>query len=96
MKLIKVVKSSNKIKKYDAYFLLNDKKTIKKTSFGAAGYSDYTKHNDRERKKRYLARHVINEDWNDVTSAGSLSRWILWNKPTLSGSILDFKRKFKL
>lgn len=85
------------MKKYDAYFLLNDEKTIKKTAFGATGYSDFTKHKDIERRERYLKRHNNrNENWNDVTSAGSLSRWILWNKPTLKESIFDFKRKFKL
>ena len=36
------------------------------------------------------------ENWNDYMSAGSLSRWILWNKPTLTASIQDYMRRFKL
>ena len=66
----------------------------KTTHFGSAGMSDYTIHKDPERKERYLARHKKNENWNDPTTAGSLSRWILWHKPTLKASIADYKRKF--
>jgi len=71
----------------------NIKKTI---HFGAKGMSDFTKHGDKERKKRYLARHKPRENWNVPDTAGSLSRWILWNKRTLKSSIADYKRKFNL
>ena len=49
--------------------------------------SDFTKHNNEDRKKLYLDRHRKRENWNDFMSAGSLSRWILWNKTTLESSI---------
>jgi len=58
--------------------------------------SDFTKHKDTKRKKRYLSRHKKRENWNNYMTAGSLSRWILWNKPTLRESIEDYKKKFKL
>ena len=29
-------------------------------------------------------------------TAGALSKWILWNKPSLTGSFADYKRRFKL
>jgi hypothetical protein len=67
---------------------------MKTTHFGAAGMSDFTLHKDPERKQRYLARHMKNESWNDPVTAGSLSRWILWNKPSLSASIADYKKRF--
>jgi hypothetical protein len=51
---------------------------------------------DEERKKLYLKRHEKNENWNDPKSRGALSRWILWNKKTLSASIADFKKRFNL
>jgi len=41
-----------------------------------------------------MNRHRTRENWNNPMSAGSLSRWILWNKPTLKASISDYKRKF--
>lgn len=67
------------------------KKTV---NFGAKKYSDFTIHKDVERKKRYLARHIKNENWNNPLSAGALSRYLLWNKPTLEASIKDYKKRF--
>ena len=58
--------------------------------------SDFTKNKDPKRKERYLKRHMKNEDWNNPLTAGALSRWILWNKPTLKASIEDFENRFKL
>lgn len=95
MNSVKIIQSDAKDKKMKAVF--TDKDGSKKTiHFGAKGMSDYTKHGDEERKKRYLARHKKNENWDNPKTAGSLSRHILWNKPTLSASIKDFKNKFNL
>tara|TARA_B100002019_G_C21222696_1_gene575637 strand:- start:964 stop:1251 length:288 start_codon:yes stop_codon:yes gene_type:complete len=88
-------KSTNPNKKYMAIFY-DDTKKVKTTHFGAAGMSDYTKHRDKARKQRYLNRHQANENWSDYKSAGSLSRYILWNKPTLKESKEDYKRRFRL
>jgi len=87
--------STNKEKKYMAIFYDGDKK-VKTTHFGAAGMSDFTKHKDEERKKSYISRHKARENWNDYKSAGALSRWILWNKPTLEASVNDYKKRFNL
>ena len=87
--------STNPKKKYMAIFY-DDKKKVKATHFGAAGMSDYTKHKDKARKQRYINRHQANENWDDYKSAGSLSRYILWNKPTLKASKEDYKRRFNL
>ena len=92
-----VIKKSTNNKKKKMAIFTNSKNNRKKTThFGANGMSDYTIHHDDERKKRYLNRHKKRENWNDCSSAGSLSRWILWNKKTLSGSIKYFKSKFNL
>ena len=72
------------------------KKKIKTTHFGATGYEDYTTHGDLERKQRYLERHKNSENWADYKSAGSLSRYILWNKPSFTASYNDYVNKFKL
>ncbi len=58
--------------------------------------SDYTKHKDDERKQRYLDRHRNNENWNDYMTPGSLSKNILWNKPTINASYNDYLKKFNL
>tara|TARA_R100000278_G_C5392190_1_gene136542 strand:- start:28 stop:312 length:285 start_codon:yes stop_codon:yes gene_type:complete len=91
-----VIKNSTSPDKKKMAIFYDGEKKVKTTHFGARGMSDYTIHRDPERKKRYLDRHRDNENWNDYKSAGSLSRWILWNKPTLSASIADYKKRFGL
>ena len=85
-----ISKSKNKDKKYDAR--IDGKRTV---SFGAAGMSDFTKHKDPERKQRYLNRHKSRENWSDPTTAGFMSKNLLWNKPTLTESIKDTNNRFK-
>ena len=107
MKLLKIIPSDVKGKKYSAYFMLENGKE-KKVNFGGAGYRDFTLMNNKKSKfylpnsgarekvkQSYLKRHA-KEDWFKPMTAGALSRWVLWNKPTLAGSIAHFKNKFKL
>ena len=97
MKLLNIKPSTNKDKKLMATF--DNGRTI---HFGASGYMDYTKYYKqdpklaKQKKDSYLARHRVNEDWNDVTSPASLSRWILWNLPTIESSKADFIKRFNL
>ena len=65
-----------------------------KTSFGAVGYDDYTIKHDADQRDRYLRRHQATENWNNPKSAGALSRWILWNQPTIAGSLRSFHQRF--
>ena len=96
LRLKTIRKSHKKEKKLDAIFEYPDGHT-KTVPFGQKGYSDFTKHKDTTRRKRYLDRHSgMGENWNDPTTPGALSKWILWNKPTLRGSIKDFKKRFQL
>ena len=95
-----LVKKSNKSgKKLMAIFdcpKCNVKKVI---HFGAEGMSDFTKHKDTKRRDRYLARHnpkYTKEKWNIPDTPASLSRWILWNKPTFDASLTEYKSRFKL
>lgn len=83
-------------KKYTAIFYDHNKNKIKTTHFGQAGASDYTIHKDDARKQRYIERHRNREDWNDPHTAGALSRYILWNKPSFSASVSDYMRRFGL
>lgn len=55
--------------------------------FGQTGYSDFTLHHDPLRMKRYISRHSgMGETWTrkGIATAGFWSRWLLWNKPTLT------------
>lgn len=67
-----------------------------RVSFGALGYDDFTITGDKNQKRNYLARHRKREDWNDPKTAGALSRWILWNKPTLEESVKHYIKKFNM
>jgi hypothetical protein len=93
---LKIVKSHLATKKYDAIFTDKDGKT-KTIPFGAAGYSDYTIHHDKERKKRYILRHSRSEHFNDYMSRGSLSMHLLWGTSiSLKENIKSFKKRFNL
>ena len=93
---IRIDESTNPEKKMMAVFTKPNGRT-KTIHFGARGMSDYTQHKDKSRRKNYLARHGgMGEDWNDPMTAGALSRWILWGKPSLRESFNDFKKRFNL
>lgn len=94
MKLLSIKPSDKPEKKLQATFETDGR--TKTTHFGAAGMSDFTKNKDEARKANYLSRHKATENWNDPTSAGALSRWILWNKTSLEASKADYKRRFGL
>ena len=94
---VSIKPSTSSGKKMMTIFFDVNKKKIKTTPFGASGYEHYSGgHQDLQRKMNYLERHKSTEKWNDYMSAGSLSRWILWNRPSLNESIKDYMRKFKL
>ena len=87
-----ISKSNNKNKKYKAE--IDGKKTV---HFGDNRYQDYTQHKDNKRKENYISRHAKNEDWSksNIASAGFMSRYVLWEKPTLKGSIDNLNNKYK-
>lgn len=87
-------------KKYFVEFVNKDTARIKRIYFGAIRpngipYEAYIDHKNEERKNRYLARHKANEDWTKP-SPGFFSRWILWNKPSLTASIKDINQRFNI
>jgi hypothetical protein len=95
-KFINLIASSRPDKKWEIQ--LQDEQTgkIKRASFGAKGYSDFTQHQDPKRKERYIARHQPNEWWLDPLKPGTLSRYILWNKPTIKESLQDYLKRFNI
>jgi len=79
----------------------------KKVYFGASGYRDFTLMNkktskfyepsreEREKvKKNYLKRH--SREPKIFNSPSVLSDIILWNKPTLKESIVDYGKKYNI
>ena len=84
-----ISKSPKPLKKFVA--TINGEKDI---YFGAAGFKDYTIHQDDERKERYIKRHAKRENWEDPLTSGFWSRWVLWSKKTIEESIDDINKRF--
>jgi len=98
VKLISIQKSNKAGKKMMAVFDVDGKeKTI---HFGASGYKDFTIYskedpkNAEKKRTAYIARHRDNENWSSPMSAGALSRFVLWESPTISGGIRAYKKRF--
>jgi L-rhamnose mutarotase len=91
LSLVSIRESPLKDKKYKALF--SNGKVI---HFGQKNAENYTIHKDDKRKDLYILRHKKRENWNNPLTAGALSRWVLWNKPTLRDSIADYKKMFDL
>ena len=88
---IVIQRSHNPKKKYDA--IINGNKTI---SFGAVGYEDDITHKDEKRRQNYINRHS-NEDWSrtNLESAAWMSRYILWEKPSLREAVANANRMYR-
>ena len=88
---IVISSSTNKNKKLDA--VIDGKKKI---SFGASGYSDFTKHQHLLRRDSYVKRH-FKEDWSkpNIASPAWMNRCILWERPTLKGAVGNANKKYK-
>ena len=87
---VEISPSQRSDKKYKA--VIDNNKIV---HFGSRGASDFTLHKSEERKQRYMNRHRKNEDWTDPKTAGFYAKNILWNKPTIQGSIKDTNQRFK-
>ena len=86
-------KSDKPSKKYYIEFINPDTNRLKRMYFGSANMNDYTITGDDEAKERYIKRHKARERW-DTLSPGMLSRFLLWNLPTLTASIKDTNKRF--
>lgn len=95
MKLVAVRRSTRPGKKLMAAF---DDGTV--THFGATGYQDYTTYwardpaEARRRRRQYIARHSRAEDWRDPRAAGTLARYVLWERPTVKEAVTAYRRRF--
>lgn len=94
MKLIKIIKSDVKGKKWSAFFDKDGKE--KKVNFGATGYTDFTLGATEEQRKSYRARHSSGAT-APADTANALSYHILWgNSRSRASNITAFKRKYNV
>jgi hypothetical protein len=97
---IYLYKSDKPTKKFYIQFINPDTGREKKVYFGAIKpngepYDDYTITKNDEQKARYLKRHRgMGEDYTNIYTPGALSKFLLWNKPTISASIKDANERF--
>tara|TARA_R110000772_G_scaffold153090_1_gene264041 strand:+ start:234 stop:521 length:288 start_codon:yes stop_codon:yes gene_type:complete len=95
MKLESIERISGK-KEFKAVFRKDNGKT-KTTQFGTGSNYVLNPKKTLGDRKNYIARHKVNEDFDSPTTAGSLSRHILWgNSRNIDKNISLFKKKFKL
>jgi hypothetical protein len=104
MKLESIKKSHQTKYKYVATFCLcpnggsgcSDPQK-KQVYFGLDGYQDYTLGASDGDRMNYIARHRVNENWDDPLTAGALSRYILWGESRdIDVNIAAFKKKFNV
>jgi hypothetical protein len=100
-KFISVTPANDGVHKLSAKFVHKETGREKNIKFGATGYDDYTtfykklgKKEADEKKEHYIGRHAKDLKTGDHTKPGYLSMYILWNKPTVSASISDYRKRF--
>ncbi len=80
--------------KYIAVFLRDGKEF--RVAFGAAGYEDYTIHQDKQRRVYYRTRHK-GDRIDEPLTPGALSWHLLWGPSTsLNTNLSHFRRRFGL
>jgi hypothetical protein len=89
-------KSNKPTKKFMVTHLNSDTGKLNTIHFGAKGFSDYILSNDDNKKKAYIARHKVKEDFNDLKTSGAWALGILWNKESIESSIKDMEKHFKI
>ena len=96
-----ISRSARRDKKLKAVFFHGDKK-LKTVHFGGSGCKDFIKYSvidpalAKRKRAAYIKRHRARENWRDPMRPGTLSRYILWEKPTLERAIKKFAVLFDL
>jgi hypothetical protein len=77
-----------------AFFLMDNGKTIKRKFgyFGSKG--TYFDGASEEKRNAYIARHQVRENFNDIMTAGALSKEVLWTERDRSKIEKNINRKF--
>lgn len=99
---ITTLKNDGSGKRMKARFYNNKDELVKTIKFGYRNPktgkpgSTYPDHKNKQTMRNYVARHRVNEDWSSPYSAGSLSRWVLWSKPSISQGKRAYAKRYGL
>lgn len=97
-RLLAVAPSPRRDKKLVATFEVDGRAVS--VHFGARAYQDYTTYWKtsqsvaRRKREQYIRRHGATESWTDPTTPATLSRYVLWERPTVPAAIAAFRRRF--
>jgi hypothetical protein len=83
-------------KKFTAVFVNRRTGRSRTRHFGSRGMSDFTINRSPERRALYHERHWKRENWDDPTTPGALSRWLLWECQTRQEAFHAFLCRFGL
>lgn len=72
---------------------LNDTKSI---HFGQKGSQTFIDHANEQKKKAWIARHKVREDWDDPFTAGFWSKHALWNAKDMHQSLHILSTKYNI
>lgn len=62
------------------FYMDNGKARYKTVKFGLKGAYTYLDGAPEEKRKNYILRHIVREDFNDPLTAGFWSRWFIWEE----------------
>jgi hypothetical protein len=93
--LVSVSKTPSSDPKYKMIATFSDEKRVK---FGGKGCMDFTLYHARngpeiaeDKRRAYIARHRVREDWTNPQSRGALSRFVLWEYPSVEESVARYE-----
>lgn len=94
---IQLSNSNRQDKRFKADFYKNGEK-IETSHFGSKFAETFIDHQDERKRLNYIKRHsnLGTQNWSDPMTPGSLSRYILWEKPTLDQGLKYFAKRFGL
>ena len=77
-----------------AFFIMDDGKTKKKKFGQYQSKGTFFDGSSEEKKNAYIKRHQVRENWDDIMSAGALSKEVLWTDTNRSKIEKNINRKF--
>jgi len=81
-------------KRLIAFFIMEDGKTKRKKFGQYQSGGTFFDGATQEKREAYIKRHQARENFNDIMTAGALSRWILWEDTNRSKLEKLINRKF--
>jgi hypothetical protein len=94
---VEIMKSKYPNKKFTIIlYHADDGKKRKTLQIGQAGAEDFTLGASETKKNSYIKRHQARENHgiSGITTRGFWSRWLLWDKPTITEAINNIEKKF--